>query len=373
MRFNLFDFRGTAEMKFSFSKIIFRFPRFLSLFVIIFLAFIHTDYTRGATETLPATDKISENILKLYPKGSCGSELGKYNGSSFVVVACDSSFLEQNRQEFLDLMFRYGLKFVGEEMKFARKTGHYFYTFSYVDPTGLRKLYVKLHFRNSYYLYKNPFNTGRIAILVDNLANIDELILWQTLGLRLSYAVVPFKETTTELGVRINEYNQGLWVSLSLNPIEMSSDLGSVLSVEEALEAGLVEPYVQRSLQNLKGAKGMIDRNGKDFLKNIAALRQLFAALQKYGITHYLDSLNYKGTAAVETARIMNLNSLRPTLAISNCRRGLSVIRNMTKVAQKNELTIVKFRADDKLCVRQLQLAKKKGMFKKLEFINLTM
>lgn len=318
----------------------------------------------------PDIEELAREIAAVFEQGSCAHVIGSRLGYPVISVACDTAYREQDRTAILDRVFRRGARLDREETSFARYNGSYLYSFTYRTIAETRRLFVKLHFRNSFYLYKNPLNTGRVAILIDELDDVSDLVRWQSLGLKLSYAVIPFKEDSAELAARIREYRQGLWLSLSLNPLEMSGDIAGTLKVSDVLEQGVLPQYIKRSLDALGPTDGVSDRNSREFFANLAALRALFAELKQSGIDSFFDTARNPGITALETARIMSLKANRADFVLKNCGSRLDLAARLHRLTKDKPALSVLVHSKDKACYAALKRSKKNLSRNNLELIS---
>ena len=310
------------------------------------------------------TEKIKKDVVSIWPKKVCGEFQTTKNGHTMLSFSCKADYNILLRDKFLDVFFSLGFSFKKETFKFGKKNGIYLYEFEYkVDRLRKYKLYVMLHFRDSNFLWKNPYSRGRISFYVQNLFRMNDLLKWQTFGVPVTYGIAPFRENTEEISLKIKEYKQEIWLSLSLDPMEMSSGLGAVLTVNDALEQERLLPYVSKAIKSLGEVKGFSDRQGSKFVQNIFAMRKLYKILQENKISHILDTRLANKSTAYLTAKLMSFKAYSATLNLTNgCtnfkKKGLwSYIRK--QIRAKGSAIIV-FEGKDDSCFKFFQKRIKK-------------
>lgn len=306
------------------------------------------------------TQQLTVDILKLWPQDKCGSHTTTDHGTRLLSVACSGNFTKKDRKLFLDVLYQYGLKINRETSRFSRNSGIYTFHAEYANSKNKWddfKLVVKLFFREATYLYKSPYSKPRVALYVDNVYSLDDLLRWQSLSIPVSYGVAPFRQFSEEIARKVKEYRQELWLSLSLDPMDMTADLGSVLTVKDVIEQGFISEYATRAIEQTGEIKGVNDRLGDPFVKNIHALRTLFTVLKKKDVPHVLDTGRVTGSAAYQTAKLMGFKSHTATGYLTDdCSWKSASSRwvQFSKALNRNGKAILVVQADKEDCFKFL-------------------
>lgn len=319
----------------------------------------------------PRFNEIKDEVIKMWSAEQCATRLGSKRGQPQLVIACSGNYTRKDRDRFLDTMFRKGFTFQNEEFQFGRNNGTYAYTFTFKDSTGSTSTaYFRLFFRNASFLWKNPYIKPRVAIYLDGIADVNTLLRWQTLGIPLTYGLDPFRKDTGEIAHKIRNYGQELWLSLSLDPMEMTSDLGKILYLEDAIQLGLIKPYVQKALEKTGKVKGFSDRSGDPFLTNVMAVRTLFSTLKANEAHYVLDTQKVDESTAYMTAVIMAMKPYRAAVTIGdNCDSAEKLWSQMATPLKKDGAAIAVLNAENTECFKFLKKKVQNTSGKHYEYI----
>ena len=255
---------------------------------------------------------VAEELAALWPEKGCAHYVTRYSGEPLISLACKGDYTSRERQQFLDDIFKKGFILKEQTEKLSPRSGFYLYKTEY--PLGSGKLvFIKLYFRDAVFLWpKTPFNDGSVAVFVEDVYRLKDLVKWQSLGVPLSYGVVPHKRETREVSEKIRTYKQAeLWMSLSLEPVKMSPLRGKILRVGDAMDPEKLKTFLDESFAEVGEVKGVNNRMGSLFTKNVYAMRRLVAALKEREVDYFLDTQTTRSSVAYETAQIMSMHAFK--------------------------------------------------------------
>ncbi len=254
---------------------------------------------------------VGTSLTELWPDKSCASFVTRHSGYPLVSLACRVGYSKNDRAQFLDAIFKRGFILKKESYKLSPDYGFYLYKTEYPIQSG-RYVFFKLFFRDAKYLWpKTPFIIGRLAIYVQDVYRLKDVIRWQTLGIPLSYGVITHRKQSKEIAEKVREYNQELWMSLSLEPYRTTPLVGKMLTLKDGLDDDKRKTYLDEAFDQLGQVIGVSNRMGSRFTANVYAMRKLLSDLQERGIKAYLDTRTNKKSVAYETAQVMSMQAYR--------------------------------------------------------------
>jgi len=278
---------------------------------------------------------VGQSIGALWPEKSCASYVTRHSGYPLVSVACRLGYSKKNRRQFLDAIFKRGFILKNENWDLKPSYAFYLYKTEYPIASG-RYVFFKLYFRNATYLWpKTPFIEGRVAIFVQDLYRMKDLVRWQTLGVPLSYGVVTHKRETAKISETVRNYRQELWMSLSLEPRRMSPLIGKVLTLKAGLDKEKRTAYLDEAFSQVGPMRGVSNRMGSLFTSNVFAMRTLFKDLKTRKVTHYLDTMTAKHSVGFETAQVMSMKAFKRDYILDHVNTQEALLDNWRRVLQR--------------------------------------
>ncbi|MDH5718080.1 MAG: divergent polysaccharide deacetylase family protein [Spirochaetia bacterium] len=263
-------------------------------------------------------NNIAEEISKLWSDKNCANHITRDFGYIIASLACEGGYAKAERNNFLDLLFSKGFVLKKESYELEKRQGIYLYKMEYPSNSG-QFVYFKLYFRNADFLWpRTPLERKIIALYVQDLYQHDDLIMWQTLGVPISYGVLPFRAETSFISDKVREYEQELWMALSLEPLVITPEKGEFLLVKEAHDLEKINTYLDEALQQTGKIKGISNRMGSRFMTETYLVRHLFSQMKEKEINYFLDTWTNQDSVGYETAAIMQLKSYRRDIILDH-------------------------------------------------------
>ncbi|MES0491459.1 MAG: divergent polysaccharide deacetylase family protein [Leptospirales bacterium] len=260
-------------------------------------------------------ERISELVQGLWSDKKCAENISKYTEYTVVSIACVGDYTAMTRKRVLDIFFKSGLTLIKESYQVEKKSGLYLYKLEdKTDPYNYQ--FYKIYVRNARILWPvHERLQPQIGIFVQNLSGISSLLRWQTLGVPVSYGVLPQKGDSTELFKKIIEYGQELWITLILESEDGLENDYRTITVDDAKDPDKLSLYFDNAIPKNVSITGVSSYHGSLFMKDIFSLRNLFSQLRKRGIHHFLDTQS-GDSGGYDTARIMSMKSFRTNVYI---------------------------------------------------------
>lgn len=265
-----------------------------------------------------ALTAIAEKITSKWPQKSCGEHITRESGYDLISIACLNDYGAREREQFLDLIFKNGFILKKETYKLQKRSGIYLYKTEFPEDSG-NYVFFKLFFRDARLLYPHtPLGSGEMAVYIQDLYDMQDLVKWQTLGVPLSYGVLPFRQHSKTISEKVKAYGQELWLSLPLEPARLSPVHGRVLTIEEAKTPANVDAFLTQAIDTTGDVTGISNRLGSHFTQNVFAMRSLLNSIKDKGIENFLDTRTAWKSVAYTTAEIMSFKSYRRDYVIDH-------------------------------------------------------
>lgn len=298
----------------------------LSLFSLMLLALSVAQLS--SANNAVTLSQIGEDLSGIWPD-QCAFVVIRHNGFPLISIACKGSYRAEDRDKFLHSIFKAGFILREETYKLSPNQGLYLYKTEY--PVGSDNLvFIKLYFRDATFLWpKTPFYKGHLAIFVQDIYRVKDLLKWQSLGIPLSYGVLPRKRGSRMVVQNLKKYSQGeFWFSLSLEPNEADSLKGKFLSTGDALRKDKLKKYLDEFFTEMGTVPRVSTRMGSRFTANVFAMRALLTALKERKVTHFLDTVSIRASVGHRTAQIMSFNAYRNSRTLDH----ISSLKNLRKM-----------------------------------------
>ncbi|RME88189.1 MAG: divergent polysaccharide deacetylase family protein [Candidatus Hydrogenedentota bacterium] len=304
---------------------------FFSLAIFV-TSFLFAQYTlREEGEYIAGYSRLStfaEELTNLWPNKNCGAYVTRHSGYPMISLACSGDFRTKERNQFLDALFKKGFVLVRQEYKLDYRNGTYLFK-TKDSAMEDRIVFFKLFFRNARYLWPdNPKGKKMIAIVVNDVAKVKDVIRWESLGIPLSYVVMPFYPQTKATYEKLKEYNREVWLGLPLEPLKLSPYMIKVLLVRDALDDDKLSSWLDEAFAEVDSPYGVSTRMGSVFTKNVYAMRKLLSQLKGRRVQHFLDMKGSAQSVAAQTAAIMGFDAWERDLILDH-KKGAKYFRKM--------------------------------------------
>ena len=258
-------------------------------------------------------DTIGTSLVQIWREKSCSYYTANERGVPVVSVACTGNYTDTEREKWLHTLFSHKYFLKSEKYRLQPGSGIYVYKTEYPEGSGAL-VYFKLYIRNATALYpRMPASGNQVAIYVQDLAELQDLIRWQTLGIPLTYGIIPAKKESQVLLQKVIEYGQEPWISLPLEPKVADATDGRTLSIQETRNPEEFESFLKEYLEDTEKIKGVSHRLGSLYTTNVFAMRALLEKLRsdEKKVIRYLDSTAYQDSVAFDTAKIMSFQAYK--------------------------------------------------------------
>ncbi len=290
-------------------KIIFR--KAVATTALLLLAWL-TPRTGVRADSTALQDAITETVTdleSLWPESACETVVVKKKGKPLASIACSGNFDRGQRARFLDVLFKNSFALQTETYRLRPQHGMYLYKTIHQR----RAVYFKLFVRNAQDLWpRNPVVGRQVAIYVQNLRNVSDLVNWRTLGVPLTFGVTLGRSDSADLAGRLKQYGDEVWLAVPLEDENTEIADGALLSISDALDNEKLSEYLKDIDDD--GIQGVSPLYCSRFCKNVPALRALFAALREKNGERELtliDADAHENSSFYETGRIMNFRTFR--------------------------------------------------------------
>ena len=258
-------------------------------------------------------DGLANEIEDLWPERECAHDISYYSGYRMVSIACTGDFTSRTRQKILDMFFKNRLVMKNESHRLDKKSGLYLYKLQ--DSKG-HASFVKIYVRDARILWPiHERSLPQVALYVQNINTAEQLVEWQTLGIALTYGVMPGRKDTAHLLEQVNMYGQEAWIRLAMESSgESKQDKfleSRMLTTAEGRNSSELGHYLDIMIPDGSIVTGVSSYEGSTFLNDVISLRNLFTQLRRRGIHYFLDTQNAEMSGGYDTARIMSLNAFR--------------------------------------------------------------
>lgn len=275
------------------------------------LAIAPVDSPLGA-ETARLQEAITETVADLealWAEEACETVIVKKKGHPLATVACSGNFDRAQRAKFLDVLFKHAFVLQTESYRLRPQHGMYLYKTLF----GRRVVYFKLFVRNANDLWpRNPVVGHQVALYVQNLRSLSDLVKWRTLGVPLSFGVTLGRSDTAAISEKLKEYREEVYLAVPLEDENIEVADGSLLTISDALTPEKLDEYLKDIDE--EGVQGISPLYCSRFCKNVPALRALFAAMKEKNGERELtliDADAHTESSFYQTARIMNFRTFR--------------------------------------------------------------
>jgi len=298
--------------------------------------------------------KATAEIESLWADDACETVIIKKKGFPLASVACAGDFDKARRARFLDVLFRH--HFVLEKETYRLKPHHG--TYLYKTTQGRRTAYFKLYVRDADDLWpRNPIRGKQVAVHVQNLRSVSDLVRWRTLGIPLTFAVTYGRSDTAELLAKLAEYNEEKWLAIPLEDDLVDIADGNLLSIGDALDQEKLNEYL-RSLEEADGIDGISPLYCSRFCKNVPALRALLGRAREINGERALVLVD-TGTSGMssfyETGRIMGFRTFRAYVTRPEKGNFCAVLRQFLDAPEVNASRVMAVDAGDSAAFRCLR------------------
>ncbi len=262
-----------------------------------------------ATKVQQAITEAVTDLEGLWPEEACETVVVKKKGHPLATVACSGNFDRAQRAKFLDVLFKHAFVLQTESYRLRPQHGMYLYKTLF----GRRVVYFKLFVRNANDLWpRNPVVGHQVALYVQNLRSMTDLVAWRTLGVPLSFGVTLGRSDTAAISEKLKEYREEVYLAIPLEDENIEIADGSLLTISDALTPEKLDEYLKDIDED--GIQGISPLYCSRFCKNVPALRALFAAIkEKNGEREltFIDADPHAESSFYQTARIMNFRTFR--------------------------------------------------------------
>ena len=316
---------------------------------------------------------IAQKMEKLFPYKNCATFVTRKSGYPLVSMACRRGYSAEDRDKFLDFLFKSGFVFKKESYRLKEGSGLYLYETENPKSSG-NIIYIKLFFRDARYLWpRTPRKLGHLAIFVTDLYSTKDLIKWQSLGIPLTYGVLPFRKNSKLVAQKVRDYHQKLWLPLSLEPKAMRPTLGRVLTIKDSFDEEKLAQFVNDALESLGEFEGICTRLGSTFTTSVLAMRSVLAPFKAKGVKYFLDNLSSRKSVAYETAQILSFETYkRDTILDHKWSKMKAHWKKTIARIKKNGFAITVVHAANNSTFRFLQKQLKSKIVQRIEMKYLT-
>ncbi len=261
-------------------------------------------------------NRLATQMTYFWPdEEGCAYELLNYSGYQMISIACEGDYSAETRNRVLSYLFENKILVKEENYRLEKKSGLYLYKLlpmEVKDQANAGFLFLKIYVRNARILWPvHERKKPQIALYVQGLTTVNELIDWQTLGVNLTYGVKPGSPETGSLIEKIDSYGQEIWIAIRLESVQTASDQQvKVLEIASARDSHELGLYLDQLLPETNVITGVSSIEGSLFMNDVVSLRNLFLELRRRGIHYFLDTLQEQ-SGSYDTARIMSLNAYR--------------------------------------------------------------
>jgi len=322
-----------------------------ALFVLPSRQFLQAD---GGVLQKKGAERVSELVQGLWPDEKCAEHISKYTEYTVVSIACD--YTAMTRKRVFDIFFKSGLTLIKEVYQVEKNSGLYLYKLEdKTDPYNYQ--FYKIYVRNARILWPvHERLQPQIGIFVQNLTTVSSLLKWQTLGVPVSYGVLPQKGDSTELFQKIIDYGQELWITLALESEDGLENDYRTITVDDSKNPEKLSLYFDDVIPSDIPVTGVSSYHGSLFMKDIFSLRNLFSQLRKRGIHYFLDT--QKGdSGGYDTARVMSMKSFRTNILMKGTKSEMEETWNKAMhIAKTGGTVIVLVEGDNEEALKYLKM-----------------
>lgn len=293
---------------------------------------------------------LGQELQQIWPHNSCMYYLAPSSAQDdydFFSLACTGSFDENDRQKFLDVMYRRQL-YLKEENKRANQND-IFYLYRFDASFLSRPLFMKVYFRAEKKLRAVDVSRQKLpkmALFVSGLTSQEQLLQWQQLGIPLQYTVNPYSTNAHAVSEKIFSYHQGLWLDIPYESRPPFYTYTPALTVEQAKQPQKLKNYLDNVFGRIVFPTGVVCGRGNYFSQDTFAVRKLMQALKEKKVPFILD-IDSKNKIAYGTADVLQQKAYLLDVAVKNNMQNVwqELVEQGSK--RQNSFWIVEVRADD--------------------------
>ncbi len=313
------------------------------LFISVGLILSAESFAQDRISLADAIQQTMTEMQALWREEACEGILVKKKGYPLASIACSGNFDKKKRAQFLDVLFRHNFSLEKESYKLYPQNGTYLYK-AYL---GRKVVYFKLYVRDAVDLWpKTPVSGKEVALYVQNVRSVKDIVRWRTLGVPLTFGVTLGRSDTAEILQTLREYGEELWLAIPLEDASVKITDGNLLTIADALDTDRLADYLS-ALDDVEGFTGVSPLYCSLFCKHVPALRSLLTALREKNEgagTLLLDTSTVEGSSFYDTGRIMDFRTYRAFLSQENT---CSALRSFLSLNENNVSRIISVDAAD--------------------------
>ena len=146
---------------------------------------------------------------------------------------------------------------------------------------------------------------GQLALVIDDLGrSVDEVVELESLGVPLTYSVLPYEAQTAEVVAQLQAEHREILCHLPMEPAN-SHDPGPG-ALRQAMDLDSLAAATDRALARVPGAVGANNHMGSELTTDRAAMGTVLDVLQRHGL-FFLDSRTSAGSVGFALARSLGL------------------------------------------------------------------
>lgn len=170
-----------------------------------------------------------------------------------------------------------------------------------------------------------PGSAPRVAVVIDDLGrSVEEIERFASLGIPLSYSVLPFETRTGDVVRWLRDRGEEILCHLPMEP-EGGSDPGPG-ALYRSMTPGELVAATQHAIAQVPGAVGANNHMGSKLSSEPRAMRAVLGVLHDRGL-FYLDSRTTAATVGYDEARSLGMPAARRHVFLDND-RDPQAIRN---------------------------------------------
>ncbi len=172
--------------------------------------------------------------------------------------------------------------------------------------------------------------TPRVAIVIDDVGFEEGPALdMASLGLPLTFAVLPFQSHTRSLASRLRASGREVILHLPMEPLAFPARNPGQGAISEKMRPAEITATVRRALDEVPEAVGVNNHMGSRVTADPVAMRAVLEVVRERGL-YFLDSRTTSETVAYDMARDMGIPALERSVFLDD-RREESYIEGQVR------------------------------------------